>query len=169
MQPSSSIASEAVQTEPREPAPLALRYAENDDDVIAIHRFLLVVARGAMLCPVNVQKSLLEVIRVTTEEVALMAMRGDMLVGTLGLIRPVWWYGDDAFLTDRWNFVVDAEKHGPAEEMLLDEARKIAAMSKLKFINQGKIRRGRKAGDYLMFPRVHLSEADIYSPPEGNC
>lgn len=136
--------------------------------MIAIHRFLLVVARPAMLCPVNIEKSLIEVIRVTKEEVALMAMRGDMLVGTLGLIRPTWWYGDEAFLTDRWNFVIDGEKHGPAEEMLLDEARKIAAMSKLKFINQGKIRRGRKAGDYLMFPRVFVSEPSIYTP-EGNC
>lgn len=135
--------------------------------MIAIHRFLLVVARPALLCQVNVQKSLLEVIRVTKEEVAIMAMRGDMLVGTLGLIRPVWWYGDDAFMTDRWNFCIDSEKHGGAGQLLEAEAKAIAGAAGLPFINQGKVRR-RKDGSYLMFPRVHVREPSIFTP-EGNC
>jgi hypothetical protein len=149
-----------------EPQPLFIRYAENDNDVIAIHRFLLVVARPAMLAPVNVVKSLEEVIRVAKEEVALMAMRGDMLVGTLGLMRPTWWYGDESFLTDRWNFVVDPEKNGDAGKLLWEEARKIADVSKLPLINQGKIRR-LKSGDYLMFPRLSIHEPSIYTP-EGS-
>src|ERR1700761_695187 len=87
-------------------APLHIRYAENDDDVIAIHRFLLAVAGSRLLAPVNVFKTLEEIIRVTKEEVAIMAMRGDRLVGTMGLIKPTWWYSDEAFLTDRWNFCI---------------------------------------------------------------
>ena len=131
-----------------------------------MHRFLLVVARPALLCPINPIKSLNEIIRVTKEEVALMAMRGDTLVGTMGLIRPVWWYGDDAFLTDRWNFCVDGEKHGGAGQMLDNEAKAIAAAAGLKFINQGKIRRQKDGNNFLMFPRVS-GEADIYTP-KGN-
>lgn len=134
--------------------------------MIAIHRFLLVVARPALLCPINPVKSLNEIIRVTKEEVALMAMRGDMLVGTLGLIRPVWWYGDDSFLTDRWNFCVDAEKHDGAGALLDDEAKAIARAAELKFVNQGKIRRQKHGNNFLMFPRL-TCEADIFSP-EGN-
>lgn len=163
MQPSSSISSKADQTAQ---ADLFIRYAQNDDDVIAIHRFLLVVARPALLAPVNVVKSLQEVIRVTKEEVALMAMRGDMLVGTLGLIKPTWWYGDDSFLTDRWNFVVEAEKNGEAGRLLDQEAKAIARAAGLPFINQGKVRRS-KDGDYLMMPRLWIPEPSIYTP-EGS-
>lgn len=131
--------------------------------MVAIHRFLLVVARPAMLCPIDPIKSLNEIIRVTKEEVALMAMRGDMLVGTLGLMRPTWWYGNGSFLTDRWNFVVEAEKHGGTEHLLIEEAKQIARACGLDFINQGKIRR-RKDGTFLMMPRLSSGEASIYKP-----
>lgn len=120
-----------------------------------MHRFLLVVAQGAMRCPVNGTKSLLEVIRVTKEEVALMAMRGDVLVGTLGIVRPTWWYGDGDFLTDRWHFVLPQEWHGEADRLLMAEACKIADLSGLEFIDQGKIRPQKAGKKFLMLPRVH--------------
>lgn len=154
------------QTAPSEIEPVVIRYASTDADVVAIHRFLLVVARPAMLCPVDPVKSLVEVIRVAKEDVALMAMRGDVLVGTLGLVRPVWWYGNGAFLTDRWNFVVEQERHGEAQRLLIDEARSIARAANLPFINQGKIRR-QKDGTYLMMPRLTPAEASIFTP-EGS-
>lgn len=164
MPPSFQTAPQADQTALSDEAPqLFIRYASTDDDVIAIHRFLMVVARPALLCPINVVKSLQEVIRVTKEEVALMAMRGDMLVGTMGLVRPTWWYGDDSFLTDRWNFIVDAEKNGDAGRLLDHEAKEIAKAAGLPFINQGKIRR-QKDGGFLMMPRATISEASIYTP-----
>lgn len=155
-----------MRTEQPERPPLLIRYASTDDDVIAIHRFLLAVAGPRLLAPVNVVKSLEEVIRVTRDEVAIMAMRGDILVGTLGLIKPVWWYSDDAFLTDRWNFCIEAEKHvcGAALDA---EAKSIATVSGLKFINNGKIRPQKEPDSYLMFPRVFSPEPDIYSP-EGS-
>lgn len=166
-QPSSKISSPEVQTAQPEKAPLVIRYAENDNDVIAIHRFLLVVGRPRMLAPVNFEKSLMEIIRVAKEEVAIMAMRGDILVGTMGLIKPIWWYSDDAFLTERWNFVIDSEKHDGAGLVLDAEAKAIARAAGLKFVNQGKIRPMKDGNSYLMFPRVFVPEPDIYSP-EGS-
>lgn len=145
---------------------MLLRYAQNDNDVIAIHRFLLVVAAPALLCPVNIEKSLIEVIRVARDEVALMAMRGDMLVGTFGLIKPTWWYGDGEFLTDRWNFIAPPEVHSGVGKLLDDEAKAIADAAGLIFINQGKIRRQKHGNNFLMFPRLH-GEAGIFTP-EGN-
>lgn len=126
----------------------------------AIHQFLLVVAAPNMLCPVNPIKSLYEIIRVAKEEVAIMAIRDGRLVGTLGLMRPVWWYGDAAFLTDRWHFILPEERHGDVEKLLMAEARGIAAQSGLKFIDQGKIRR-KKDGDYILFPRLYEPNSDI--------
>jgi hypothetical protein len=146
-----------------EGSPVVIRYAENDNDVIAIHQFLLVVARPAMLCPVNPIKSLNEIIRVTKEEVALMAIKDGHLVGTLGLIRPVWWYGDEAFLTDRWHFVLPQFHHGEPDKALKAEARKIADDTGLKFIDQGKIR-PQKDGTSLLMPRIYSSESATLQP-----
>lgn len=141
--------------EPPKPteAPI-IRAAETDDDVIAIHRFLLVVASPHLWGGVNVEKSLHEVIRVTKEEAALMAIVGGNLVGTLGLIKATWWYGDDEFLTDRWNFCLPQFYHTEVERALEGEAKAIAEAAGLPFINQGKLRR-RKDGSGLMMPRIH--------------
>lgn len=135
-----------------------IRYAETDDDVIAIHRFLLVVARPAMRCPVDPKESLLEIIRVTKESVALMAIQGGLLVGTMGLIDPSWWYNPAyRFIADRWHFVLPEHQHGPVNAALIDEARKIADDAGLEFIHQGKIRE--RGGEKLMFPRAYSSKS----------
>ncbi len=133
---------------------IIIRYAETDDDVIAIHRFLLIVAQPAMRCPVDPKDSLLEIIRVTKENVALMAIKGGLLVGTMGLIDPVWWYNPKhRFLADRWHFVLPEHQHGPVNVALMDEASKIAASAGLEFIHQGKIRE--KGGQKLLMPRSY--------------
>jgi hypothetical protein len=117
-----------------------------------MHRFLLVVARPAMQCPVDAQDSLLEIIRVTKESVALMAIKDGLLVGTMGLISPNWWYNTKvSFLTDRWHFVLPDLWHSPVNAALKAEALKIAADAGLQFIHQGKIRE--RGGEYLMMPR----------------
>lgn len=137
---------------------IIIRYAETDDDVIAIHRFLLVVARPAMRCPVDPKESLIEIIRVTKENVALMAIKGGLLVGTMGLIDPTWWYNPKhRFLADRWHFVLPDHQHGAVNDALMSEARKIAADAGLEFIHQGKIRE--KGGAKLMFPRSYESKS----------
>ena len=135
-----------------------VRYAETEQDMVAMHELLLVVARPAMLCPVNVVKSLQEVIRVTREEVALMLVRDGRLIGTMGLINPTWWYGDEGFLTDRWHFVLPEVMNTPAADMLEDEAIKIAEAAGTIFVHQGKIRKGKKGVPRLM-PRVFGSDS----------
>jgi hypothetical protein len=131
-----------------------IRYAESEQDMTAIHQFLLVVAAPAMQCPVNPLKSLEEIIRVVRSEVALMLVRDGRLVGTMGIVNPVWWYGDATFLTDRWHFVLPEIMNTPAADMLEDEAIKIAEAAGIKFVHQGKIRKGKK-GVLRLMPRVY--------------
>lgn len=135
-----------------------MRYAQNDDDVIAIHQFLLEHAKDAMRCPVNHEKSAREVWRVCSESVGIMVFVDGDLVGTLGLIDPEWWYGDGRFLTDRWHFMKPEFYHSAAAAALFDEAKKIAAEAGLEFIHQGKIR-GEKSGALRMMPRAYAAES----------
>ena len=85
-----------------------------------------------------------------------MAIVDGFLVGTLGVIRPTWWYGHGQFLTDRWHFVLPEHKHGPVDEALMREARMLADDAGLEFIDQGKVRERR--GKLLMMPRVYTPE-----------
>jgi hypothetical protein len=115
----------------------------------------LLVAQAAMRCPVNAVKSLHEIIRVAKFEAAIMVLHDGMLVGTMGVIKPTWWYGDGAFLTDRWHFVLPDFMHSEAASVLFAEAKAIAAAAGLEFIHQGKIR-GEKGGVLRMRPTVYL-------------
>jgi hypothetical protein len=85
---------------------IVIRYAATDEDVVAIHQFLCVVAGPTLPGPIDPKDSSIEVWRVVNHDVALMAMRGDLLVGTLGLIRPKFWWGKVWFLANRWFFVL---------------------------------------------------------------
>lgn len=162
LQRSSTISNVADNIAPLEIVPVStapfIRYAETDQDTIMIHQFLLEHAKPAMLCPVNHGKSAREVWRVCTENVGIMVFLGGELVGTLGLMEAIWWYGDDGFLTDRWHFVKPEHFHGPAGVALLDEAKKIAAAAGRIFIHQGKIR-GEKHGVTRMTPRLYTPES----------
>lgn len=144
--------------ETREHPEITIRYAETDDDVIAIHRFLLVVADPVLRCEVDAVKSLLEVIRVAKEDVAIMAMHNDILVGTMGLMKATWWYGNGDFLTDRWHFVLPAFANTPTSRALMDEAIKIAGIAGLEFIHNGKVRPP-KNGVLRLTPRAYPVES----------
>jgi hypothetical protein len=150
-----------------DPVPVEIRFATTDDDVIAIHRFLLVVAQPAMHCPVNPEKSLHEIIRVAKFEAAVMAIVDGFLVGTMGIIKPTWWYGDGEFLTDRWHFVLPNLHHGPVNAALAAEAHAIADAAGLKFFHQGKARE-LKNGVRLMMPRIYVPESANVPPMEGH-
>lgn len=152
---------------PKSPPDVEIRFAQTDDDVIAIHRFLLVVAQPAMHCPVNAEKSLHEVIRVTKFEAAIMAIVDGFLVGTMGIIKPTWWYGDGEFLTDRWHFVLPDHHHGPVNDALIAEAHAIADSAALKFFHQGKARE-LKNGVRLLMPRIYVPESVNVQPMEAN-
>lgn len=120
--------------------------------MIAIHRFLLVVAQPVLLGPVDPVKSLVEVIRITKEGASIMALIDGYLVGTMGLMQMTWWYGPGTALVDRWNFCLPACRNGTVGQALDDEAMSIAAQSGLNYINQGKIRQ--RHARYQMFPRL---------------
>lgn len=144
--PSSPIASEAASSAPLKlvtaDPEVEIRYAETEDDVIAMHKFLLVVASPSAVDGINVVKSLQELIRVSKEGVALMAVSGGVLVATLGLMKVQWWYNDTFFMTDRWHFCLPDFWHGEADKKLMEEAKAIANQAGLRFVDNGKLRDG---------------------------
>lgn len=151
--PSSQTLKLVEQIEQPDADVITIRYAESDDDVIAIHQFLLIVAQPQMRAPVDAIASLEEIIRVTRDEVAIMAIKGGHLVGTMGLIHVPWWYAPDCdFMVDRWHFVLPQLRNSDVNRMLEDEAQIIADSAGIEFINQGKIRSRR--GKLMVFPRA---------------
>lgn len=109
---------------------LVVRYAESDDDVVAIHRFLCVVAGPTLPGSIDPKDSATEVWRVVNHDVALMAMRDDRLVGTIGIVNPpFWWNTKIKFLANRW---CHALAGAGALLPLLREATAIAKASNLE-------------------------------------
>jgi GNAT superfamily N-acetyltransferase len=126
----------AVEPAPKpEPAPeLTVRPAISDEDVVAIHAFLIMVSResDALQAPINPEDSISEVWRVVHNECALMAIIGDQLVGTIGLVQVPWWYNNAShFLTDRWFFVLPEHRNGLVAKVLLAEAAAVAEAAEL--------------------------------------
>jgi hypothetical protein len=78
--------------------------------------------------PIDPKKSIEEVWRVVNEEVAVMAIEDGRLIGTMGLIRPAFWWGDIHFLVNRWLFAIPGSK---AWRPLLKEALAIASAPSL--------------------------------------
>ena len=135
-----------------------IRYAKTEQDMTAIHQFLLQYAKPALRCEVDFVKSLREVMRVCSENVGIMCFVNGELVGTFGVIDATWWYGDGTFLTDRWDFTKPEFYNRGIGDLMLDEAKKIADAAGIELIHQGKIR-GEKRGVPRMMPRVHLPES----------
>ena len=131
---------------------LVLRYAATDQDVVAIHQFLVILAGPRLPGHIDARDSATEVWRVVTNDIALMAMRGDILVGTIGLICPqAWWNTKVRFLANRWAFIIpgsgawlplirEAKKIGIASNMevhIISEQR-----GKVTILNRSKLRDG---------------------------
>lgn len=110
-------------------ADVEVRFAQSDQDVINIHLFLCAIAGPMLPGPINPQKSIEEVWRVVSDEVALMAIEDDRLIGTMGIVRPGFWWGDLHFLVNRWLFAIPGSK---AWRPLLKEALAIASASELE-------------------------------------
>jgi len=106
---------------------IEVRYAETDDDVINIHRFLCVVAGPELPGPIDPVASIHEVWRIVNHECALYAVKDNLILGTIGLTQPnFWWNPKLKFLANRWFFCLP---HSRAGKPLLREAKKIAASS----------------------------------------
>lgn len=111
---------------------LEIRYAQSDADVVAIHGFLCVVAGPALPGQIDPKASAIEVWRVVNHEAAVMAIRGDRLVGTIGIIQaPSWWNPKVRFLTNRWCHCLPGSG---ALKPLLAEATEIAKANEQEFI-----------------------------------
>jgi hypothetical protein len=108
---------------------ILIRPAEHDNDVIAIHGFLCVVAGPNLPGPIDPRNSINEVWRVVNHECALVATRDDegteKIVGTIGLVKVPFWWGDGTlqFLANRWFFALPGT---PAGAKLREEAETIA-------------------------------------------
>ncbi len=137
-----------------------IRFAETDDDVITIHKFLCVLAQPVLLCPIDAKKSVTEIFRIVHDRsygFALMAEINGELVGSLGIICPDWWYGNGRFFTDRWLFVFDALHNAGVGTALIAEAAAIATAADLDLIINGKpVKRNRAAGRGVYFQAHRL-------------
>jgi hypothetical protein len=102
---------------------LTLRYAASDADVVAIHAFLCHVAMPNLPAQIDAKESATEVWRLVNKECALMAMQGDILVGTLGILQAKYWWGTGHYYVNRWFFALPRLGAGA---LLLREAIRIA-------------------------------------------
>lgn len=110
---------------------ITIRYAESDADIVAIHRFLCVVAGPMLPGKIDHKDSATEVWRVVKDSVALMAMNDDnLMVGTMGIVRPeYWWNASLHFLANRWLFAIPGSR---AAKPMIREATVIAKASNLE-------------------------------------
>jgi hypothetical protein len=105
--------------------PVEIRYAKSDEDIVAIHKFLCHVAGPTLPGPIAAKESIEEIWRCVNHDVALMAIRGPLLVGTFGIINPAfWWNNKIKFLANRWLFVI------PDSHALLPLVREGVAIAK---------------------------------------
>jgi GNAT superfamily N-acetyltransferase len=133
---------------------LEIRYAAGDEDVIALHRWLCVVAAPVLMAPIDAQDSIAGVADVVNGNVAaiLAEIRGE-IVGAIGLVAPAWWYNHRVkFMTDRFFFVFPQLANQGIGAALLAEAHALATRCDLELVINGKmVRRNRAAGRGLVF------------------
>jgi hypothetical protein len=91
---------------------ITLRFAETDEDVVAIHAFLCIVAGPMLPGPIDPQKSATEVWRIVNQECAIMACDGALVVGSLGIIKVDPWWGNKKYLVNRWFHALPAQGIG---------------------------------------------------------
>jgi hypothetical protein len=103
---------------------LTIRPADGDNDIITIHGFLCVTAGPTLPAPIDPKKSVEEIWRVVNHEYALVAVNEESkLVGTIGIVKPDFWWGNQTFMVNRWFFALPDSGAGAP---LLREAEAIA-------------------------------------------
>jgi GNAT superfamily N-acetyltransferase len=114
-----------------EPPAVIIRFAQSDDDIVAIHRFMIAHA-AAEIAEAEVDALIyMRTIHDTVREGAgLMAMIGGAIAGYLGLWKSQYDYSKAYFLHDRGFYVLPAHR-GVAGAALLQEARAIAQEGEL--------------------------------------
>lgn len=125
---------------------VSIRFGENDDDVVAIHQFLCLIAGPVLLGKIDAIKSITEIGnivygRADPPGVAIMAEVDGELVGTLGLIQPEWWYGPTVFFTDRWFFLYPAFRNRGVGAEILAQAGALGVEHGCDVVLNGHMRR----------------------------
>jgi hypothetical protein len=128
-------------------AAISIRIAQSDDDIVAIHRFMIANAAGEMAeAEVDTLIYWRTIHDTVTEGAGLMAIMDGEIAGYLGLWKSQYDYSQASFLHDRGFYVLPAHR-GAVGAALLREARIIAddAHLALKIIdtNPSKKRRAR--------------------------
>jgi len=133
-------------------APL-IRLAQTDDDIVAIHRFMIAHAAAEMAEAKVDALIYMQTIHDTVKEGAgLIAMIDGAIAGYLGLWKSRYDYSKACFLHDRGFYVLPAHR-GAVGAALLQEARAIAQEGglTLKIIDTNPSRRRRAVTQILGF------------------
>jgi GNAT superfamily N-acetyltransferase len=144
-----------------------IRYAKTNQDIDRIFEFTSAVSGPVRFCKINAVKAHAEIGRVVLDPnygFALMAEINGEIVGTLGVIAPEWWYGDDRFFTDRWFFLFPVLANKGVGTALLAEAAAVAAKAGVPLIINGKprVKNSASAG-----PTAFMSHTLIEDEPRG--
>lgn len=143
--------------------PFEVRYADTSADAIAIFNFVATVSGPRRFCDINPKKASREIERVVKDKsygFALMAEHPENkeLLGTMGIIMPTWWYGDDYFATDRWFFIIPILAHMGIGTGLLAEAAAMAKRMEIPLIVNGKPRARNQRSGTVFFNTETLFE-----------
>lgn len=116
---------------------ITIREPASPDDLVALHKLLLVMGQEVSRAPVNPAKVMQVLVHAVSHPDAytvLMAMDEGDLVGALCLAKSDFWYSDDAFLSDLFFFVLPQHRGGEAMPALIAAAEQIGAAADLQVI-----------------------------------
>ena len=106
---------------------VSVRIAQSDDDIVAIHRFMMAHAAAEMAeAEVDAVIYMHTIHDTVTQGAGLIATVGDEIVGYLGLWKSQYDYAKAFFLHDRGFYVLPAHRDGSVARALLSNARTIA-------------------------------------------
>jgi GNAT superfamily N-acetyltransferase len=110
-----------------EGAAVLVRIAQSNDDIVAIHRFMIAHAAPEMAeAEVDALIYWRTIHDTVTQGAGLIAVIGQNIVGYLGLWKSQYDYAKASFLHDRGFYVLPAHRGGAVGAALLREARTIA-------------------------------------------
>lgn len=140
-----------------------IRIAQSQDDIVAIHRFMIAHAAAEMAeAEVDTLIYMQTIHDTVTQGAGLMAIIGGEIVGYLGLWKSQYDYSKASFLHDRGFYVLPGHRGGSVGAALLRDARAIAddAGLSLKIIDTNPKKRRAKA-------RVAITAEIIGYAPAG--
>jgi GNAT superfamily N-acetyltransferase len=148
---------------------VTIRFAQTDDDIVAIHRFMIAHAAAEMAeAEVDALIYMRTIHDTVREGAGLIAMIDGAIAGYLGLWKSQYDYSKASFLHDRGFYVLPAHR-GAVGAALLQEARAIAQEGELtlKIIdtNPNKQRRRAVTGQILGFRPAGRVFTEIPSRP----